>query len=345
MSVIRSLLSRTKQILLIYGYVRELNEDYVLTDLMKVCIRFYDDASEININKKDYKKFLSSECGEIIAQKSFTIQGIEFNAIIQPNGRNKSSSGYVQYYIQIDSVPEYVKNVRISFILSCKQTNYEFRSMHQFTRYHKRHGWRPDKLLLQQCEDADYDRMDFGVYIDLLCIEYHIDKYPELKTYKNEAVLMNKSSAYKWYMGEQTLDKLRSLKFGDCIYSNNFEDNCWCLVATPQGLSEYKKGVFRLSIKLLRLPYDISRIRIRYTVISDYINDDGDEIDIEKEYIFGWHNIFEVLYLDKLDLEGLDSLTMRIGVEILGIWGRGRGAYATELKNESEWVDYGIVLE
>ena len=98
--------------------------------------------------------------------------------------------------------------------------------------------------------------MDFGVYVDLLAIEYDtINCF--MKPYINNTIKMLKISNYEWYMGQKTVENFRKFEFGMSQYSNNFADDCWCLVASPKGVDEWKRNVFRLSVKLLRLPFDL----------------------------------------------------------------------------------------
>ena len=169
---------------------------------------------------------------------------------------------------------------------------------------------------LQYVKDSGYTSLDFRCYVELL----HICYFEWVEKEKNTEISENENS--------------------DEFYSDNFNDNSFCIACSPKAWRDENKHTFSFVIKLLRLQMDIASTLLYFRMESNLMDHDVEGLEGfgYEQCRSGWPDEDEDRYDSEL-INDLSEIKMKCTIKIkaLEIWD------IDEYINENEWMKYGII--
>eukprot|EP01084_Bolivina_argentea_P111666 199188_1 len=194
-----SIWDQLRRNLLTFGYVRSTFKD-TPKDIIKVILSFYDDMKYWTIHKgKQMSKFFNCECKEIMYGPQFTMENIEFQCLVAPNGYEEDHKGKIALILSVIKVPKNVKYVYVYFILFNNETKYEHKVTRILTehkndqnkyRWRSRFPWATNAVNL--CDLKSFDSITFGYYVDIIHISYINDKSIDILNEKQKEIVTYK---------------------------------------------------------------------------------------------------------------------------------------------------------
>ena len=359
--------SRYQKQLLIFGYIRQhKSNQHLVKDLQHLIVKFYDEVVYWTFKEgNDMEQFLNFGNGQEIKGPIFEIstKGIKFQLTLSPNGYSKERPGYVEFYCDCADVPKYEHFIITAYIVfSCKQINYQHKVTRLFKYKQDWAVWAGICMPLQDVKDAKYKSLVLGCYVELLHIHYfekiirNSPKNPDISDSVDEnnenteklklvsswtvPIEIHKSFEYEWVINGVLLQRMKDCKIGQHFYSNNFNNNAFCIYCSPKGWMEENKNTFSFQVKLLRLPMEIAELMIDLRMKSNFMDyDDGDiKIMGYEECRSGWINEDEYKYDSKL-IDDYDEIRIKCSMEIKQIQ-----VYDVDHDIEqNDWINYGII--
>ena len=130
-----------------------------------------------------------------------------------------------------------------------------------------------------------------------------------------------KNTSFIWNINNKLLDKFKKLKYYKTFLSDTFFNDCWMLKCGPNGMSERSKGKLSLYLILMRLPFKIKSIKIRYELIAmcdvDKIYKKTSETVMSTD-MDGISSVGGILFKSSL-LQSISTLSFRIKINIKNI--------------------------
>ena len=220
--------------------------------------------------------FRYTEHDELVHGPSFYVSGVPFRLIAYPNGcRKRRNKGFVNLYIQvdIDNIPKHIAGFAMYTHLFCSLGAISWKQPITFSKLKKtsgkRAGWFNYTLLLSQYNDCR--TITFCCYAEMINIEYATATLPFCPC-PCDPICIDSECVYEWEINE-TNGMLQSFKMGfiqgQCHYSPNFNQGCFCLVAIPKGRVTDNFGEMRVFVKLLKLPKRIGSVEINCKLEMD----------------------------------------------------------------------------
>eukprot|EP01084_Bolivina_argentea_P271152 461260_1 len=233
------------------------------TDINKVIESFYNDITyEYTISGNEFKKFMESDPGNQLISNTFDIvlnnHTFTFQLIVYPNGQG-TNNGSVDLMIEcLNDFVEYdINKLTFYLILYCHETGNETRGNRVISNKDKIRRWAGYSMKLAQCQK--FQCINFKCYVDLLRIEYigkNINFYSN-----NDCNTMNSNIEYSWKITK----KFASI-WGQLYYSKNFNSNFWAVICIPEGHSFDERSNFKLRLRLLRMPYNVHFMEIKFSL-------------------------------------------------------------------------------
>merc|ERR1712228_3967 len=220
-----------------------------------------------------------------------------------------------------------------------------WKSVHKFIKTNNKSviGWNPFNLQLSQCRDQK--KIEFNCFVAALRIIY---KNGEVI---NEMVdgedTFAKSTKFEWNISENEMKRFNASQIGKTFYSQNFghlDFENFCFFIVPKGLNT---NCLQIYLRLLRLPTNIKKMRIRYWMTVKYeTNDDkkkGIIIKTESHSVdvgFGYNHCTKQCLMNQIpNISQLSLLSIGIKIKLENI---------INLNNEcipnQEWKRHGIVM-
>lgn len=288
-------LKEAEQEILISGWIKLHFKDHhrFPLDIIHVLVTFINAIFYWQFSLEKIEQLFNVKNGECIKSESFNIHGIEFILTLFPNGYSKQiplfgKNGHqylgqcsVMLYLEIKNWSssaeismDNLKSMTIYFELFEKKTKSIWKSTEIFEkdRAYIVRGW--NKYCLYSSECKLQNKLNFGVFIDILALNYQNEKL-------QKPINLSPESDYNWIINECDLEKIPK---GRHIYSPNFNNNCFTL---------YFDGKI-LGLKLLAKPPEWRFVR----VIADFKcnrrpNDD----------IFAWKTMEKVMTIGRNVME------------------------------------------
>eukprot|EP01084_Bolivina_argentea_P059429 108531_1 len=262
----------------VFGMIRAYNKyDLQIPKAIKrLCLQYYDDIIDWIIKDDELKTFYNKQntFEPTLNGPSFMINNIPLLLSISPDGSGWIPKGFVAYFFGCDcsKLPINVDNVTVLMILFCRETNYVFRHSKTFYCGNKMDYivWYYLNMRLKDARQANYKSIHFGCYVDLLHINYKKDKKQHMKLlpcYFTQDICMWSNYKYIWRLNKEEINRFKTGKYGQSIYSPMINNNCWCIVCSPNGITKKTKNNIHGRLKILKLPYGIQSIVVQYTLV------------------------------------------------------------------------------
>ena len=334
-------LDRDKKTKLVTGYISNYALLDIPEDITNLCHVFYDDVIYWKCSQKYIKKCILSHninTGAAIRGPSFIGEkDIEYEFIIYPKGSQPLYNGYCEIFFRVKNTnfENEIEKLILYFELGCIETNTEYRNIGQFSIDDTWSNWYPFNMKSAELQGLYKNNfLTFNIYIDIIQIKYKsnclkLDYYKNIKIYKK--------SGYKWIVKGKLLKNFIFYPDNKRFYSSNyFQDNCWCLYATPN--TKHANSYFQIYLRLIRLPKDIKTIKIEcYFQIN--INSKNENNSFIKQFNYDDNSLL-LATLKPSQLLDAKKLIFNVNVNILKVYD-----YNDKLVAKKCWNNYGIYNE
>eukprot|EP01083_Nonionella_stella_P186071 680342_1 len=186
--------TQAKNQMLVYGFVEQNyhhHSEYsvpIAVDIIDLILRFFDDMfywsfeddSETiqhhkSCNNISFNRFLNTTNGETIWSEPIEIKkGIIFQYSACPDGWFPFQKGWVQFYLEVISIPTNVKEIDVNFRVFCKEIeNCTWSDKNRFNRIPQAVGWPRYNMKLSECRK--YNSLHFCCALKITEIRYKSD--------------------------------------------------------------------------------------------------------------------------------------------------------------------------
>eukprot|EP01083_Nonionella_stella_P156157 505302_1 len=290
--------------ILIYAYLRQYVALDIIPDIINVCQQFYeplfiwDMNHDVRLKQLQNPKIAESST---IQSKTFSYNNIRFKLLVYPNDTYEGSGhGVTQFECNVLSCPNCIESFTIYCEFFCLETGVEHKSTVIFQRLHVDPPY--ELFVLKKVQRlSDFfglKQITFGLYFDVLSIQYNdtYDMGRYLKYLRHPKIDIELES--EWFINENMVDIFKTCANGQCFYSDSFGvSNNFCLVCFPNGHDFRTIGNLALGIKLLTLPWKVSRILIDYKLKVSYDGSEAKSFSVSsttglsyRSCIKGWRN-------------------------------------------------------
>lgn len=286
---------------LVSGFSRQAYGALVPTDLIKIIRWFMDEVLYWSMQGKFLKKFIQKEAGQILYSSPYNFNtsssgNIEFCCYWYPNGNTKAYQDQVIFGVSLVNMPKHIKSMSIYYRLECKTFDCQWKSIHTFhqsqTKSNNCIGWNPFNLKLSQCHNMD--KIDFNCYIDVLRIVYDDGHKTAIDAEVECMNAMLQMTKYQWTIDAKQMDSFANCQLGKTFYSENFGQSGggqYTLFAAPKGFKSQNleqngtEGLnhLMLYLRVLRLPINIKKMSIRYSIKATFTTKGGHHVHKVKE--------------------------------------------------------------
>eukprot|EP01083_Nonionella_stella_P010809 30728_1 len=236
--------------LLVGGYCNNNFKHQIPSVIMDILVMYLNSVVYCHLDGDNLQSFLSTRCGARYFTQKLTIEGIELEYNIYPNGHKVSDCGLVTFYLSVLLFPSHILGITLYCELFCNQINFKKKAITTFSANKTR--WYPIKFLLSDIKSKQsLQSLNLNCFVDILRIKYKNKNHPPFDCQKG--MKMSRITHYKWKLDEQTKNKMKSTSI---LYSYTF-DHCWCLYCESFNQSG------RFNLQLLKLPFGVSDIQIK----------------------------------------------------------------------------------
>ena len=354
--------NKPKKEVLIFGYIRQHQSDkYLVKDLKYLILKFYDEMIYWTFKEGDDMEYFLNYPNEkeIKGPVSEIAKGIIFQLTISPNGYSNEQLGYVQFYCDCIDAAKDDFTITAYIVFSCKQINYQHRVTAVFEYKKDCAGWAKWCMPLQLVKDSGYTSLDFGCYVELL----HVDYFEMIEKEKNELesdnengdknpddlklvsswtlpITMHKNYEFEWMINGELLQKMKNCRIGEHFYSDNFNNDSFCIGCSPKGWYDVNKNTFSFGITLFRLPTEIARILIYLNMESSFMNHNVEEMKVLEyaQCTSEWPIEDKYRYDSKL-IDDISEIKIKCIINITDL----QLFEVDEHIDEGEWMKYGVI--
>eukprot|EP01084_Bolivina_argentea_P252403 423646_1 len=334
--------------LLVFGYIRQTISVFAPIELQQLCYDFYNDIIDWQLNDNTLQQFSNTQYDEKYIGPQFKLIDIPFQLISWPNGcKNCSNEGFISLYLQLlnDKLPKDIVDFTIYAHLFCSVTKVQWKkaiTLKYLQRTSgKRSGWFRYNMKLK-----DYNKCKsiiFCCYLELINI-VRKDENMKLLPLNIVSISMNSKCTYEWNIDKDTLNEFKISNSGQCYYSPNFNNNCFCIIVIPKGRVTDVYGSFRTLIKLLKLPKNVSGVFVKcmLNVISSNKENERDYTLHEKlklGYISRQNVASSTLfYTPNTDIFE-SALSIKVSMEITQVFDRDEADLSRE-----NWSKFNVMI-
>jgi len=147
-------MSTVKKSHAVYGYVRTNYDHNVPESIIRMCLNYFDQNIVIRFQGNKLKEFLSKQNEEYYKYKFKFNQQVSFTIYIAPNGFGSHTKGWVVVRLKVNSIPDTVDHVRMSFNHHCVDTSTICVLQRGMRGTHQRSAIAHPVTSLSQCHDS-----------------------------------------------------------------------------------------------------------------------------------------------------------------------------------------------
>ena len=231
--------------LLTSRYVKENSVNLIPIDITNLIQLFYNQYFYWKLTKNEITQFRQAELRDIIYSPSkFTIQGIEFELTLCPNGWTKRSNGDIELFIEVKKMPSNIVYFIFYGHVGCDLTSTNNKFLSRFKNGKNAQGTTIGKFA--DCQHME--NMEFYCMVDILGIKYNFKS--DYKT----MLKLSKHIKYEWKIDDKSqMEKIKNLKIPNHgLYSNTFDNDNWCIALHPGGFKRNNDGDFEIRLYLLK---------------------------------------------------------------------------------------------
>ena len=226
----------------------------------------------------------------------------------------------MEFAFGILSTPKHIQSLTVYCEGFCIETNSVAKSTYVLDKNHSvKRVWVPYTMSLENCINCN--ELTFGLYLNILSIEYN-DKYKLgkcIKYFSNPKI--NSKLEKRWIISDDLLNKFKTSKGGKYFESNPFgvSDN-FCFVCNPNGYSPQKIGKLYYAVRLLKLPNNINKITVNYTLsviikepeYKKLSHNSNRTVSYDNFIIPSGHSSFQTKWLNDIKTELIFGVNMEI---------------------------------
>eukprot|EP01084_Bolivina_argentea_P101034 181210_1 len=249
---------------LVFGYIKQITCN-TPTDIIDLCFVFYDDVYEWVLNTSQLHSFIYDynayeQNKNILSGAPFITNEIQFQCMLSKD----YSQSQVKFDLYILSIPPPIKSVTYFMQLFCTQFQYEFRSFDVQTCVGKSKGWPSKTVTIANVKT--FQQLNLECYLEILAIEYNDITALQVPRNYYKPIVMNVESEYKWNIDNKLLNIFKQADNGRGYYADSFNNDCFCIIVSPNGSGLHTKGQFILGLKLLKLHHKLKSISLNINI-------------------------------------------------------------------------------
>eukprot|EP01084_Bolivina_argentea_P009433 17610_1 len=303
--------------------------------LIKLIQIYYDEYFHWNLTDEKLKEFLNSENGAVIySPKAFKIQDIICKFILVPNGKTSDFIGKVSCGLEIISLPSDIEYIGFYREFECEQLGITIKQMGKFTS----DNWIID-LVCYLIDCKNFKQVNFNCFCDIQYIKYKPES--NKMDYIKETIKMKRCSEYKWNIDGELMNKVKTMKLQEEMYSDNFGNNNWCLIFVPNGVSAVFTGNAAIMLNCLWIPFGIQRMKVKFTVSVSgdvCVKEDSSDFEFfinETDSCYGFWKWADHAFLFSHLKE---SICIHAKAEIIHLYDDNH-----KIIDSNEWIKFGIL--
>eukprot|EP01084_Bolivina_argentea_P146967 257211_1 len=315
--------------LLAFGYVNEACKYTVPVQLIKLIQLFYGKYFYWILQNKKLKQLINAKNGEEITYlESFKIKGIEFKILLYPNGDNTSLTGLVVTKIGINNTSSNIEYVQFYQEIKCETLSCVIgiaKRWQQTSTIQNKHGG----TICQLSDLKNETFVCFSCMINIQCIKYSKDC--DKRDYYLRNIKMQKHCRFTWNIDNILTEKCKQMMHKRPIYSDNFDNDKWCLILYPKGYKTYGKS--SIVLRCLYFPFTVRAMDVKFRFIIDGIELGEKTRKFQKTGIKAGGSKF--MGFEKFKQK--ESLSFTVILEIIDIYNEN-----DQIINENEWDQHGV---
>eukprot|EP01084_Bolivina_argentea_P002072 3819_1 len=324
-----------KKEVIVNGYIREIGLWKITFDIAKICLLYYDAALYFKFDGKLY-----TQTGFFYETPRQYVNGIIFNLVFHGN---KLLHKYLSYYLSMYCSLAKVCSVGICYSLNCTQNGKYFIDSGRLLTGDSLTSHSNINCSIMLNHNLNDNTFVVECNYNILFIEYYSDNIDDDTHFKFITDYNYKPAKLKtvnWHEIELTGQILTDLTYADSNYvcQQTFmkNDECFCI---EYGLDAYNG--LEVSLKLLRLPASILKIKLKYQVIHNYPYTSRRQTKchagvVKLGYQFNKIVINMDVMLSELKML-LSSLTIAVKFSILDLYGVDE-----ETISKDQWSQFGV---
>eukprot|EP01084_Bolivina_argentea_P285573 489748_1 len=316
--------------LLTFGFITESYSDAFPEPLINLIQKFYDEYIYWHFTDKQLNQFKNANKGhKMICDKSFDIKGIQFKIICYPNG--KTSNGATLIKFKMESWPADIEYIDLYKHVKCEQTKSIVKAL---SKASKRHA----TISSNVCPFSELKPMKticFSLLIEIRCIKYKYEQHCK----KNYYSAINKMSTYYkyiWNINGSLMEKCKRMRKKERIFSENFDNNNWCLILWPNGFDHDGKPI--ICFNCLSIPHSIQSMDLFIIVCIDY--DKENEKSFSTNFKYGQSRrsmvLSDIISFEQFKIK--NSVPFTVELQIINVYDKHH-----KLIDKNKWVELGIV--
>eukprot|EP01084_Bolivina_argentea_P025173 46815_1 len=309
------------------------------------------------ISSSDANTFLhGTNNGQPFASKLLSINKIQFQVYIYPNGIDKKQIGNIQFIVVPNKFDTSIKSVAVCCQLCCPTLQIMFKQLKVLQKTSDTIDWYPHQFQISDYENIMKNGIIFICDIEVLKIKYKSNSSTmggigrKLSLHKRKHSRANSlSTDMNLYVFQPQTFQAKSQiniewiiknKITHHIYSQNI-NSMWCLSLCPKtsGIKNKNNSNVELVLKLLRLPHpDIRFIEVDFTVqINELFHVHRRNISFSYNKSTETSKLFLIYKLDEFS-----TFKLKMNIKIIKIF-KDIGKNGKEIKDS--WNIFGFVRD
>ena len=194
----------------------------------------------------------------IICSKLFKIKGIQIQVLVFPNGYlgNKTDyTGLVMFVWKTIHVSPNIESYSFYIEIKCESLDCSIKSLNTNSQ-------NKQSAICQLSELKNLESICFDIIVNVKCIKYK--KNCNKISYYSPINKMKNYLKFTWIFNDLLLKRCKKMYHKQPVYSQNFDNNNWCLVLFPNGKKDKgDKGHSCLFLRCFHFPQNVISMDIK----------------------------------------------------------------------------------
>eukprot|EP01084_Bolivina_argentea_P146172 256031_1 len=311
----------------VYGYFLQFVTLIIPEDIVRLCTRFYDEATYWTIESDQLQNCFTNkpQPDHISAPifSSFHTSDIKLKFVFQPSiNQDKDSILYIHY-----SLNEKIAKTTIFSTMFCEQNDAHFKQTLELYAPPRWGSWNMpidgqtqwqtrQYMVLMHLDCKTLEEILICYHFEILSIEY----VRNASLYYTKQISMPKQVEFRWKIGKLLIKKLKAASPRQLFLSDSFDEinNNWGLYIFPKDSKrlEEKQCKVGLALVLFKRPYDMKQFKVECVVKNSYNNIENKDI---VNYVSSHGYRFVSPLFPSKDLMEVDEFLIYVKLSILSI--------------------------
>ena len=252
---------------LVYGYLRQNTpriDTKLPSELYMLCLRFFSESMQWTLEHKSLSDFFEDARERLILGPQFQIENVCFQLLILLKQFKQRFHVIFGFMAEPQSFSTFnIKAVTIHFTLSLHEMGYAYKDTKRLVASDYRAVWYWPQIQFSALKMARLSALHFECFARILSIEHQHGH----RAHFGSAPTMNVRHEYEWRLSDEEQRRFYACHFDESVYSPNFNDECFCVVVSPNGISTSStesEGRLAAKLKLLRLPVGVGALLVKF---------------------------------------------------------------------------------